>query len=307
MKKAYIDKNFSASTLCTINQANGIIEDYMADGLNLTLRQLYYQFVARGIVEYNGKIFENKQLNYDRLGRIISDARLAGLIDWDAIVDRTRKLEENSHWSSVASILRGAAQGYRRDVWADQPNRVEVWIEKQALTGILMRPCEELDVPYFACRGYVSQSEQREAGMRALRNYKRNGQSTIILHLGDHDPSGVDMTRDNDDRLAMFTGKAVDQFEWTSLIDMRRIALNADQIAEYSPPPNPTKLTDSRAPAYIAEYGYDSWELDALEPRVLDALVRDHIAQIVDDELMEKSIAVQESERLTIMRLSNEY
>lgn len=305
MKKAYINKNFSASTSHTIDLANEIIEDYMSDDLNLTLRQLYYQFVARGVVEYNGKTFENKQLNYDRLGRIISEARLAGLIDWDAIVDRTRQLEANAHWNSVASILRGAALGYRRDVWADQPYRVEVWIEKQALTGILMRPCEELDVPYFACRGYVSQSEQREAGMRAIHNYRHYDQKTIILHLGDHDPSGMDMTRDNDDRLAMFTRGGDAGF--ASLIDMHRIALNMDQIREYSPPPNPTKLTDSRAPAYISEHGYDSWELDALEPRVLDTLIRDHIAAIVDDELMEQSVALQESERRTIMRLADEH
>jgi hypothetical protein len=297
VKKAYINKNFSASTLATIDQANVIIDDYLADGLNLTLRQLYYQFVARDL-------FENKQLNYDRLGRIVSDARLTGHIDWDAIVDRTRKLEKNPHWTSVRSILMGAAQGYRRDVWADQPFRVEVWIEKQALTGIIMRPCEELDVPYFACRGYVSQSEQREAGMRALRNWDRHDQQTIVLHLGDHDPSGMDMTRDNDDRLAMFT--AGDE-GFASLVEMRRIALNMDQIRKYAPPPNPTKLTDSRAPAYISDHGYDSWELDALEPRVLDALIRDHIAGIVDDDLMEQSVAIQESERHTIMRLANEH
>jgi len=295
MKKAYITKNFSASTMATIDQANAIIEDYLADGLNLTLRQLYYQFVARDL-------FENKQLNYDRLGRIISDARLTGLVDWDAIVDRTRKLEKNSHWDSVRSILRSCAYGYRRDVWADQPNRVEVWIEKQALTGIILRPCEELDVPYFACRGYVSQSEQREAGMRALRNWDRHAQRTIILHLGDHDPSGVDMTRDNDERLEMFTCE-----EFSGLVDMRRIALNMEQIRKYSPPPNPTKLTDSRAPEYISKYGRDSWELDALEPRVLDALIRDHIDQIVDDELMEKAVAIQESERQTIMSLAAEH
>ena len=126
----------------------------------------------------------------------------------------------------------------------------------------------------------------------------------MIIHLGDHDPSGVDMTRDNDDRLAMFTSG---DEGFASLVDVRRIALNADQIAKYSPPPNPTKLTDSRAPAYISEHGYDSWELDALEPRVLDALIRDHIDQIVDDELMEQSVAIQESERQTIINLANEH
>jgi len=297
MKHAYITKNFGASTLATIDQANVIIDELMADGYNLTLRQLYYQFVSRDL-------FENHQRNYDRLGRIVSDGRLAGLIDWDAIVDRTRNIERNPHWDSVGSILRGAAQGYRRDVWEQQPYRIEVWIEKQALTGIISKPCEELDVPYFACRGYVSQSEQREAGMRALRNWERHDQQTIILHLGDHDPSGMDMTRDNDDRLEMFT-REDDGFN--SLCSVRRIALNADQIAKYSPPPNPTKLSDSRAPAYCAEYGLDSWELDALSPRVLDKLIRDHINALMNDELMEEAIEQQETERQVIYRLADEH
>ena len=172
MKHAYITKNFASSTLDIINQANVIISELMADGYTLTLRQLYYQFVARDM-------FANKQANYDKLGRIVSDGRLAGLIDWDAIVDRTRNLESNSHWNSVGDILRSCAYGYRRDIWADQPNRVEVWIEKQALIGIIEKPCIELDVPFFACRGYVSQSEQREAGLRALRRHQDRAVRTI--------------------------------------------------------------------------------------------------------------------------------
>ncbi len=289
MKHAYITKNFSASTLGVIDQANVIIGELMADGYTLTLRQLYYQFVARDL-------FENKQTNYDRLGRIISDARLAGFVDWDAIVDRTRELQENSHWDSVGGILRSSAHWYKRDLWADQPNRVEVWIEKQALIGIIERPCEELDVPYFACRGYVSQSEQREAGLRALRHFEDDDQYTIILHLGDHDPSGVDMTRDNNDRLEMFAG-------WDA-VEVQRIALTPEQIAQYDPPPNPTKLTDSRAPAYIAEHGHDSWELDALSPRVLDKLIRDHVEKHMDADLMTAAIERQEEERQVLINLA---
>ncbi len=292
MKFAYITKNFSPSTLGVIDQANVIIDELMADGYTLTLRQLYYQFVARDL-------FANKQTNYDRLGRIVSDGRLAGLIDWDAIVDRTRNLESNSHWDSVADILRSCAYGYRRDVWADQPNRVEVWIEKQALIGIIEKPCVELDVPFFACRGYVSQSEQREAGIRAFQRHQNRDQHTVILHLGDHDPSGMDMTRDNSDRLTMFSS-------WDA-VTVKRIALNMDQVDEYSPPPNPTKLTDSRAPQYIQKYGYDSWELDALSPKVLDALIRSHVDEYVDHDLMEAAIEEQEAERQIIVELADQH
>lgn len=299
MKRLYKAKNFADNTLHTINEANAIIEEYVADGLNLTLRQLYYQFVARKVIMFDGKPFANEQRNYDKLGRIISDARLAGLIDWDAIVDRTRQLESNSHWSSVRSMLRSAAAWYKRDLWRTQPVRLEVWIEKQALTGIIERPCMELDVPYFACRGYVSQSEQRVAGLRALSNYEHYGQQTIILHLGDHDPSGMDMTRDNNDRLAMFASY--------NAVDVKRIALNMDQILKHKSPPNPTKVTDSRAPAYIEQFGYDSWELDALDPRILDKLVRKHINHYVDDDLMSEAIEQQEEERQVLWALAGNH
>jgi len=89
-KIAYKDKNFSPSTLAVIDQANEIIDEYQTDGLKLTLRQLYYQFVSRALIA-------NKQSEYKRLGSIINDARLAGLVDWKAIEDRTRNLKRNSH------------------------------------------------------------------------------------------------------------------------------------------------------------------------------------------------------------------
>ena len=92
----------------------------------MTLRQLYYQFVARDLIE-------NSQRSYKRLGKVISNARMAGLIDWEAIVDRTRNLRTNPHWSSVSSVLNAAANSYRLNLWEAQQCAVEVWIEKEAL------------------------------------------------------------------------------------------------------------------------------------------------------------------------------
>jgi hypothetical protein len=292
MKQTYIDKSFNAASLAVIEQANEIIEEYQAAGFDLTLRQLYYQFVARALIP-------NTQRSYKRLGKIVSNARLAGLIDWDAIVDRTRKLVENGHWNSVGDIIRSCAWGYRRDVWADQPKQVEVWIEKEALIGVIEKPCKELDIPFFACRGYVSQSELRAAGVRAKERFDRTGQYTIIIHLGDHDPSGVDMTRDNDDRMELFSE--------SSFVEVDRIALTMDQVQLYDPPPNPAKTTDSRSREYIMMYGEDSWELDALEPQIMDRLIRDKVADIVDQDLMDTAIARQESERDVLYKLASEY
>ena len=279
-KIEYLSKNFSAAVIGVIAKANDIIREYELQGFALTLRQLYYQFVARDLIP-------NTQQSYKRLGKIVNDGRLAGAIDWDSITDRTRNLQSNSHWSSPESIIDSAAAGYEIDKWAGQDKRVEVWIEKDALVGVIESVCTENDVPFFACRGYNSQSEMWRAAMR-LRRYSERGQEPIIIHLGDHDPSGIDMTRDTIDRLQLFApGK----------IEVERIALNMDQVEEYGPPPNPAKVTDSSAVDYIGKFGHDSWELDALEPMVIVELVRDKIQDIRDQAHWDESKQREETER----------
>ena len=156
----------------------------------------------------------------------------------------------------------------------EQDNYVEVWIEKEALAGIFNHICNSLDVPFFACRGYVSQSEQYAAGKR-LERIASNGRHVTVIHLGDHDPSGIDMTRDNDERLWMFANGAV---------EVKRIALNMDQVEEHNPPPNPAKITDTRYDKYVEAFGDESWELDALNPEVLEELVREHVEPLRDME-----------------------
>lgn len=289
-KIEYIRKNFRGQSLAAIDQANHIIAEYIADGYDLTLRQLYYQFVARGLIE-------NTERSYKNLGKTINDGRMAGLIDWDSIVDRTRNLKRNPHWGLPSEIIQSAARGYKIDKWADQTYRIEVWIEKEALAGILDSVCPEFDVNYFSCRGYVSQSEQWRAGIRLL-NYQKNGQQPIIIHLGDHDPSGIDMTRDIEDRLCVFGvhGEVV-----------RRIALNMPQIEERQPPPNPTKLSDSRAVEYVARFGYESWELDALEPQYISQIISDEIFRYRDHELWDAAVEQENKEREELQNIAEHY
>jgi len=193
-KLCYIDKNFRGATLDTIKKVNGIIATYQAQGYSLTLRQVFYQMVSRDWLA-------NTQKNYSKLGNVINDARLAGYIDWDAIEDRTRNLHRLDMWSDPQAIIRYAAGWYLTDKWRDQDYRVEVWIEKEALAGVFERVCDEVEVPFFACRGYTSQSEMWRAAMR-LKRWEDYGFKTVILHFGDHDPSGIDMSRDIMDRLS---------------------------------------------------------------------------------------------------------
>ncbi|MGP3914375.1 hypothetical protein [Nonomuraea sp. 10N515B] len=285
----YVPKAFRRSSLDIIERANAICAEYARQGFDLTLRQLYYQFVARDWIA-------NKQTEYDRLGAIINDARLAGLLDWNYIVDRTRNLRGLSHWDSPDEIIQGSAYSYRTERWANQHTRVEVWIEKDALVGVIAGVCQRYDVDYFSCRGYTSQSEMWGAAQRLLR-YEKAGQDTVIVHLGDHDPSGVDMTRDIDDRLELFGAS-------TNVV---RIALNMDQVEEHQPPPNPAKLTDSRASGYIAQHGRSSWELDALDPATLARLIEEEIEAWRDEAQWERDTAVMERERALLTAVSERW
>ena len=108
--------------------------------------------------------------------------------------------------------------------------------------------------------------------------------------MGDHDPSGIDMTRDIEDRLSLFGSEC----------EVRRIALNMDQINAFNPPPNPAKMTDSRASDYIHEFGNSSWELDALSPDQLNSLITDQIDEIYDKETWAESL---ENEKISQDRL----
>lgn len=141
-----------------------------------------------------------------------------------------------------------------------------------------------------------------EAALRA-RMHAQAGQNTVILHLGDHDPSGIDMTRDNERRLHMMTEYASDR---GVSVEVRRLALSMAQVREHKPPPNPAKETDSRARGYVMMYGHSSWELDALEPSFLDGLVRENIEKYVDTEAWSAKTEERDDGLATLREIINE-
>lgn len=236
-KIRYRKIKFGKPTLALIARCNAIISEYIGQGFQLTLRQLYYQLVSRDVIG-------NRQRECKRLGSIVNDGRLAGLIDWDAIEDRTRNLVDLAKWTSPTEIVAACAEQYHVDLWEGQKYRPEVWIEKDALVGVIERVCNEFDIPFFSCRGYTSQSEMWVGAMRLKQTISKK-QIPVIFHLGDHDPNGLDMTRDIAERLELFMGGT----------KLQRLALNMDQVKRYNPPPNPAKMTDSRFSRYVAEFG----------------------------------------------------
>jgi hypothetical protein len=279
MKQKFKDIKFNAASRQEIEQVNGIISEYQEKGYRLTLRQLYYQFVARGL--------PNNQSEYKRLGDIVSKGRWAGKIDWRAIEDRTRNLQGRTYASSSPQdVIESAGYGYTEDLWGSgQDHYVEVWIEKEALVGVISSICYHWRVPYFSCRGYNSDSAAYEAAGR-FEWQIRNGIRPVILYLGDHDPSGLQMDADHFERLGQLSGYA---------IDFRRLALTMDQVEEYDLPPNLVKDTDSRSAEYEEEHGEGCWELDALDPSIISGLVDDGIKSVIDLEQWNKGLAVEEA------------
>lgn len=314
MKRSYEAWSPGADARAVVDQANAIITDLRGQGYTLTLRQLYYQFVKAGLIP-------NTMRSYKRLGDIVTKGRLAGLIDWSAIEDRTRNLAggDGATWEP-ADLVRYYGEQFDISHWDGQAVRVEVWVEKEALAGVIGDAADRWRVPWFSCRGYVSASEMWVAAQR-VRKHIRAGQRVLILHLGDHDPSGIDMTRDMRDRLTAFiatdwhraelagrsdvttfaeidqhirkhlaefpfgTRDALGEIDHFVGFELRRIALNADQIEEFQLAPNPARLSDSRAVSYIERFGDESWELDALDPSTLVGLIDTHIEPLIDTDL----------------------
>jgi hypothetical protein len=158
-REVFVPYKPQRATLVVIDQANVIIDEYLLQSLKLTLRQLFYQFVARALIE-------NTFRAYRRLRGIVAAARDGGLIDWNAMEDRTRSVHFQTTWSNPAARIRAAAHFYREDLWHGQLYRPEVWIEKSALLGVIEGICDHFRVPYFATIGNNSQLLQHEAGAR---------------------------------------------------------------------------------------------------------------------------------------------
>ena len=312
MREFFTAKRFGAEARAMIAKINGILSDYERQGYDLTLRQIYYQIVARDwfpddrcwrniggdkwVRDPRGT--KNATPNYKWLGDIVSDARLAGLVDWDMIRDRQRECSTIRHFSDPAEAVRATAKNFWLDMWEGQPNYVEVMVEKQALEGVLWPVCSDLDVPFTANKGYSSSSAMYEASKRFIDAHE-NGKSCFVLYLGDHDPSGIDMSRDVLDRLNLFTDSCG--------LEVQRLALNMDQVDELRPPENPAKITDSRAEGYISRFGRSSWELDAIEPARLASIVRGAIRSLIDEDVWREREDEQRDMKRELLRFAETY
>lgn len=288
MKEQFREIHLSQANLIRLDLINEIIETYQAEGYRLTLRQLYYQLVSRDIIP-------NRQAEYAKLSNLLKEGRMAGIVDWDAIEDRLRRPDVPPSWESPREIIRACIDQYRVNRMKDQTTYMEVWVEKDALSGVLKRVTEKYHVPIVVNRGYSSATAMHDAHMR-FADVPGNVESILVIYIGDFDPSGQDMIRDITDRILEFNSVSNYVFEVVP------IALLRSQIRTYDPPPNPAKITDPRAKKYIKEYGPTSWEVDALRPEILHSLLEDEILAHLDMEKYEQAL---ESEKEGKTKLRN--
>lgn len=289
MKEFYEATNFRQDSLDLIDRIDVIIRSYVAQGFTLTVRQLYYQLVARAVIP-------NTERSYKNTVRLVNEARLAGLLDWEAIEDRTRGFTSRPHWKSGKELLNSCAKQFHMDMWENQGRRVFVIVEKEALSGVLEGVCYRYDVPLLSARGYPSASVLREFARGTLSTTVKD---IVMLHLGDHDPSGIDMTRDLIGRLKLLSRNVP--------FEMRRIALTMEQIEDQQPPPNPAKTTDARYEGYEEQFGTESWELDALQPNFLVNLVESNIIGEIDQDNWEEREAEIRDVRAKLERVAEAF
>lgn len=266
-----------------------IAEEYEGMGLRLTLRQLYYQFVSRGLID-------NGQKQYKRLGAILTEARYSGAFPIRYIEDRGRTVRGsdcNNNQVSVDSAFSRAA-GYvnsipnwviERAKWYGQPIHVSVWVEKEALSGVFQPECDRLGVGWFACKGYPSVSSLQSWITQTDRFMEQaTAEEAVVLYFGDHDPDGWQIPRSAHQGIEQL--RSLNPYGPSYNLTFVRCALNMDQVQQYNPPPFPAKPTSARYKKYLAEQQTnDAWELDALEPQVLQALIRSHVEDLFDESI----------------------
>jgi hypothetical protein len=247
----------------------------------MTVRQVFYQLVGLGAVEKTEA--EYKQT----VGRLLTEMRRSGEIPFGWIADNTRWMRKPRTYNSLQHMLEVTKNTYRRALWNDQDAYVEIWLEKDALAGVLIEETVPWDVPLMVTRGYPSVSYLYEAGATIAEQ----GKPTYIYYFGDHDPSGRDITRATEAGLREFAPDAEIHFE--------RVAVTVGQIYEFGLPTRPTKTTDSRSKGFEGE----SVEVDAIPPAQLRAMARACIERHVDDHALQQTRLVEEQERDTLTRV----
>jgi hypothetical protein len=259
------------------------ILDVIKDDPPMTVRQVFYQLVARGVIEKTEQQYQKTVI------RLMTEMRLNGRLRYDWVVDMSRQVRVTQTFDNVQDAVRQTAEYYRRSALAQSDNYVEVWCEKDALAGVMWDVTSEYDVPLMVSRGMPSLTFLHGSAQEIKRAF-RHGKRSYIYQFGDHDPSGVLIPQTIERHLDGMCEKL-----FCPPPTVTRAALTKAQIRHYRLPTRPTKRTGNTH--YAADFEGESVELDALPPRVLRNMVRKVIEQHVSPAQTEALRAAEESER----------
>jgi hypothetical protein len=250
------------------------------------VRQVFYALTVRGAIA-------KQEIEYKRtVVRLLTEMREAGQIPFEWIADNTRWMRKPSSFTGVEACLEATANSYRRNLWASMPVYVEIWVEKDALAGVILEETKVYDVPLMVARGYSSVSFLHSAA----KAIEAKGKPAYIFHFGDLDPSGVDAARDIEAKLRRYAPDAEIHFE--------RPAVTRAQVEEWNLPTRPTKQTDTRAKKFGSA---TSVELDAIPADKLRALVRECIDRHIDQDQLKALKVFEESERELLKKWAATY
>ncbi len=266
-----------------VDYVKAAIRRALEEDAPMTVRQVFYRLVSAGVI---GKT-ENEYKS--TVCRLLGEMRLSGEIPFGWIADNTRWMRKPRTFSSLQSALKRTAEAYRRALWDNQDAYVEVWLEKDALAGVLVEETDKWDVPLMVTRGYPSLSYLYSAA----ETIQSVGKPTYLYYFGDHDPSGLDIPRTVEARIREFAPRVDLHFQ--------RVAVMPKQIAEMNLPTRPTKKTDSRAKGFIG----GSVEVDAIMPRVLRTIAHNCIVQHIDENAYTVTREAEKSEREALTHISN--
>lgn len=269
------------STAGELAALHGALYAYAREHHPVTVRQLFYAMTVQG----HAPKTEN---GYDLVGRELVKMRERHALPFHWIADNTRWQRKPLTHAGLEEMLEYTARTYRRSLWLDAPVHVEVWLEKDALAGVLVEETARYDVPLMVTRGYPSLTFLHSAAL----SMAEQGRPVHIYYFGDHDPSGVDIPRKVEEGLKRYAPDTAIHFE--------RVAVNHAQIQEWALPSRPTKTTDSRAKAFRGE----SVEVDAIPPLQLRALTRGCIERHLDQRRLSELQRVEMQERQQLMDIA---
>lgn len=274
----------SRRTKAAVQALRDVIIEIVSEYQPMTVRQVFYQLVTRGEIDKTENEYKST------VCRLLVQMRRDGSLPFDWIADNTRWQRKPRTYGSLQAMLENCQETYRRALWDDQEAYVEIWLEKEALAGVLIDVTAKWDVPLMVTRGYPSVSFLHSAA-EAIAEESR---SIFVYYFGDRDPSGVDIDR--------FVERELREYAPACDLTFERVAVLPAQIEQFGLPTRPTKKSDSRSQSFAG----DSVEVDAISPPQLRTLCEECITQHIDDEQLGRTLAVEQAERETLAAIAGD-